>query len=324
MSEFQHPEVLDWFDRRTFGGLHPGPFTTDASRLADLKREKGLRTSVCLPALNEQTTIGEMCRRIRSELMGGDGLVDELIVIDSGSEDDTVAVARAAGAEVHRGSDLLPSMGHVLGKGEALWKSLAVATGDLICWVDSDLRDFDVRFVTSLLMPLLIDDDIKMTKGYYRRPVEGDETGGGRVTELVVRPLLQLLYPPLTGVVQPVSGEYAMRRQIAMEMPFFTHYMVDLGLLVDLVERHGLDSLAQVDLGVRVHRNQDTLSLGKMAHQIMRGTLHRLDQLGRIKLNDDLPASLVQFLPKDNGPVAVRIDQGVIERPPMAGVLNRM
>ena len=317
-SEFQHPEILDWFDRRTFGPSNPGPFKPDAGLLAELKREAGLRISVCLPALNEQTTIGDMCTKIRVDLMEGVGLVDELLVVDSGSEDDTMAVARATGAEVHRGAEIMPHMGHVMGKGEAMWKSLAVTSGDLICWCDSDIKNFNSGFVIGLLTPLLLDEDIKMSKGFYRRPLDGDPTGGGRVTELVVRPLLHLLYPKLTGLVQPLSGEYALRRDVALELPFFTHYAVDLGLLIDLVERHGLNALAQVDLGERIHRKQDTLSLGKMSHQIMRSVLHRLDELGRIKLTDDLSDALVQFIPKDSGPVAVRFDQEIIERPAMA------
>ena len=320
-SDFQHPEVLEWFDRRTFGPSKPGPFTPDPQLIGELKRERGLRVSVCLPALNEQTTIGDICTSIRSELIERIGLVDELVVVDSGSEDDTVAVARAAGADVHCGADVLPERGHVLGKGEALWKSLAVSNGDLICWCDSDIRNFDPSFLIGLLTPLLIDDDIKMTKGFYRRPLDGDPTGGGRVTELVVRPLLHLLYPQLTGLIQPLSGEYALRREVANELPFFTHYAVDLGLLIDFVERHGLSALAQVDLGIRLHRNQDTLSLGKMSHQIMRGVLHRLDALGRIKLTEDLADSLVQFVVTDNGPAAVRFDQEIIERPAMANIL---
>jgi glucosyl-3-phosphoglycerate synthase len=320
-SEFQHPEILDWFDRRTFGPSNPGPFMPDPGQLAELKRESGLRVSVCLPALNEQTTIGAMCTRIRVDLMETVNLVDELVVIDSGSEDDTLDVAAAAGAEVHSGRDVMPEVGHVLGKGEALWKSLAVTSGDLICWCDSDIRNFDSGFVVGLLTPLLLDAEIKMSKGFYKRPLDGDPTGGGRVTELVVRPLLHLLYPKLTGLVQPLSGEYALRRDVALELPFFTHYAVDIGLLIDLVERYGLNALAQVDLGVRLHRKQDTLSLGKMSHQIMRGVLHRLDELGRIKLTDDLSDALVQFIPKTNGPLAVRFDQEIIERPAMATYL---
>jgi glucosyl-3-phosphoglycerate synthase len=320
-SEFQHPEILDWFDRRTFGPSNPGPFPADPDLLADVKRKKGLRVSVCLPALNEQTTIGAICDVVRTELMDRSELVDELIVVDSGSQDGTIEAARSAGAEVFRGRDVLPRMGHVLGKGEALWKSLAVTRADLVCWCDSDITNFQSTFVVGLLAPLLIDDDIQMTKGFYRRPLDGDPTGGGRVTELVVRPLLHLLYPRLTGLIQPLSGEYALRRDVALELPFFTHYAVDLGLLIDLVERHGLDALAQVDLGVRVHRNQDTLALGKMSHQIMRAVLHRLDELGRIKLTADLSDALVQFVPRENGPAAVRFDQEIIERPAMAKVL---
>ncbi len=198
------------------------------------------------------------------------GLIDELIVVDSGSEDDTITVAAAAGPQVYRGCDVFPQVGHVLGKGEALWKSLAVSSGDLICWCDSDIRNFDPRFIVGLFTPLLIDDEIKMTKGFYRRPLEGDPTGGGRVTELVVRPLLHLLYPTLTGLIGPLSGEYALRRE--------------------------------------------SRSRASLLHPL-RG------RLGRIKLTEDLSDALVQFIPKENGPVAVRFDQEIIERPPMANVL---
>lgn len=294
------PRLSDWYARRTFTG------SPDPAEAAEAKRAAGLTVSVCLPARDEEATVGAICSTISRELVAGCGLVDELIVVDSGSTDSTVDEARAGGARV------VPARGP--GKGEALWESLVVAAGDVVVWLDADTKDFSSHFVTNLVAPLIADDSIALCKGFYRRPLAIEEghlgEGGGRVTELAARPLLALLFPELAAVVQPLSGEYAGRAEILRSLPMFTGYAVEAGILVDLVDRFGLDSLAQADLGVRVHRNRDVLSLGRMAAEIMQAILQRAEDQGRLKTAGDFGEVLVQF---DPGPVASRIE--LRERP---------
>jgi glucosyl-3-phosphoglycerate synthase len=312
--------VAAWLRHNTITG--PAP---EATEIAALKGELGTSVRVCLPALNEAPTIGAICRTIGSELMGDRGVVDQLIVVDSGSEDATRELAAEAGAEVHLASDLLAGKvqgDRVAGKGEALWKSLAVATGDLIVWIDSDIRNFTPDFVTTLVHPLLERPDIAMTKAFYDRPLEtsegSDPKGGARVTELAARPLLGLLYPRLAGVIQPLSGEYALRRDLAMELPFVTGYGVDVGLLIDVVERHGLQSLVQVDVDMRQHRNRDLAALGRMSFQVMQAILKRLSAAGHLRVDDSLSTHMIQFIEND---APAHIDLDVVELPPMSEVL---
>ncbi|MDQ4126036.1 MAG: glucosyl-3-phosphoglycerate synthase [Actinomycetota bacterium] len=296
------PAVTAWYSRRTFTES-PDPRT-----VADAKGP--LRVSVCLPALNEEATVGAICSTITRDLVEGAGLVDELIVVDSGSTDKTAAAARAGGARVVEAGGP--------GKGLALWESLAAASGDVVVWLDSDTREFEPHFVTNLVAPLVADESIALCKGFYRRPLATEEghlgEGGGRVTELAARPLLALLFPELAAVVQPLAGEYAGRADVLRSLPMFTGYAVEVGILVDLVDRHGLDALAQADLRVRVHRNRDVLSLGRMAAEIMQAILVRAEDQGRLKTVEELGDVLVQFHP---GPVASRLR--LEERPPMRG-----
>ncbi|MGH2694055.1 MAG: glucosyl-3-phosphoglycerate synthase [Actinomycetota bacterium] len=318
MDGMRDPEISSWFRRRT----RREPFS-DAPTLARLKRSAGVFVTVCLPALDEAATVGIICERIASKL-GRGGLVDELVMIDSGSSDGTPEIARAAGATVHQASDILPRFGPSLGKGDALWRSLAVTSGDIIVWLDSDVRNFTLDFVTSLLAPLLEDQAILFAKPFYDRPLSrGDSvesTGGARVTELVARPLLNLLFPRLMGFIQPLSGEYAVRRSAVTELPFFTGYAVDAGLLIDAVERYGLDAFVQVDLGTRVHRNQDVFALGRMSYEILHAILRRADDLGRVKLAEEPGRQLLQFLPGEDGPHPHIFQASVVERPPMSTV----
>jgi glucosyl-3-phosphoglycerate synthase len=310
------PELARWYARRTFTGM------PSAAEAAAAKRASGTTLSVCLPALDEEATVGAICSTISRELVEGHGLVDELIVVDSGSTDRTAAEARAGGARVVAADDVLRDAAPLVprGKGEALWKSLAVAQGDLVVWLDSDTREFGSHFVTNLVAPLLADDTIALCKGFYRRPLASEDgrlgEGGGRVTELAARPLLALLFPELAAVVQPLSGEYAGRAEVLRSLPLFTGYSVEVGLLVDLVERLGLDALAQADLGVRVHRNRDIASLGRMAAEIMEAILTRAEDQGRLKTVDYLGDVLVQFDQQGGQqPVTSRI--ALAERPPM-------
>lgn len=301
--------VSPWITRRTFAA------TGTVEDVARLKVSSGEAVTVCLPALDEDATIGGICRCIVEELIDvRNPVVDELIVIDSGSSDDTAAVARAAGASVIAAHEVLPELGPQRGKGEALWKSLAVANGDIVVWVDADLEEFLPDFVTSLVAPLLRDRDLQLVKAYYERPQSG---AGGRVTELVARPLINLFWPELAGFIQPLSGEVAGRTSSLHRLPFYTSYAVDIGLLLDAVAAFGLDAVAQADLGRRVHRPRDLRDLGRMAFEIIHALIGRLDDEGRVKVEDDLPRRLMQF-----GPDGEAVWEAALgRRPPMREVL---
>ncbi len=237
--------------------------------------KSGRTTSVCLPARDEATTIGRIVEAIVSELVVAHALVDEVIVVDDRSTDATARVAAAAGARVVAADSVLPELGEGTGKGEALWKSLAVSTGDVVAWCDADITDFDPCFVSGLLGPLLLDPHLGFVKGFYERPVGGVTGEGGRVTELVARPLIALLLPGLDGFSQPLSGEYAGRRDVLERLPFSQGYGVDLGLLADALALLGHDRVAQVDLGVRTHRNRPLGDLGATALAVLHEGLGR-------------------------------------------------
>jgi glucosyl-3-phosphoglycerate synthase len=232
---------------------------------------KGARTvSVCLPARDEDATIGPIVEQVV-----GHPLVDEVLVIDDHSSDRTADAASGAGARVVRAADVLPSYGSGPGKGQALWKATASATGDLVAFLDADVRDFSPRFVVGLVGPLLLDENLAFVKAFYERPGDGHPRGGGRVTELVARPVLHLLFPHLADVVQPLAGEYAAPRAVLEQLAFVEGYGVDIGLLIDAAARFGVDRLAQVDLGVRVHRNRPLTDLGPMATIVLMTALRR-------------------------------------------------
>lgn len=245
----------------------------DARALASVKEETTV--SVCLPARNEAETVGPIVEAIRSELVEGAGLVDQLLVIDDNSTDGTAAAARRAGAEVVAVEEILAELPGGAGKGEAMWKSMFASDGDLVCWIDADIRNFESHFVIGLLGPLLEDDAVAFTKGCYRRPLGDDPQGGGRVTELVVRPVLSQFFPELTGIVQPLAGEYAGRRTVLERVPFAEGYGVDVGLLIDVTRLAGLDALVQVDLGAREHRNRPLTDLGPQAMAVLVTVLRR-------------------------------------------------
>jgi glucosyl-3-phosphoglycerate synthase len=241
------------------------------------KRALGHTISVCLPARNEEATIGAIVREIRAGLMSdaADPFVDEIVVIDDGSTDATAAVASGAGARVVAEAAVLPETGPGSGKGNVLWKSLHVCEGDLLCWVDADLANFRADTVARLLAPLLSDADTLLVKAAYARSFEGAPTGGGRVTELVARPLVSLLFPKLADIAQPLGGEYAARREALEVLPFVEGWGVELGLLIDLVERFGRDAVAQVDLGTREHRNRPVEQLAAESMSIIATALRR-------------------------------------------------
>jgi glucosyl-3-phosphoglycerate synthase len=287
-------DTWEWFGDRTF---HHSQFEPPA-RLRAAKERLGLTVSVCLPTRNEAATVGGIVRNLRRNLQERSRLVDEIVVMDAGSGDDTVAIAQAEGAKVFFEHDVLPGEGPGSGKGEALWKSLHTCEGDLVCWVDADIRNFHARFVYGLLGPLLLHPEIQYVKAFYDRPIRERNalraTGGGRVTELLARPLINLLWPELAGIVQPLSGEYAGRRETLEQVPFFSGYGVELGLLVDIAARFGVDAIAQVDLDRRVHRNQDMQALGRMSFGILQAAFLRLAEEGR-SVPGNFATTLVQF-----------------------------
>lgn len=249
--------------------FHHGEFPAEVLR--DLKGSQSV--SVCLPARNEATTVGDIVRCLRRDLLDT-GVIDEIVVIDDHSSDRTAAVARAAGGTVIASRDLLDDHGTGYGKGEVLWKSLYATEGDVVVWCDTDIRDFDTRFVRGVLGPLLSDDGVYFSKGHYRRD-EIDGTGGGRVTELVARPLISLFFPHLSVIRQPLSGEYGGRRDALEQVPFVCGYGVDIGLLIDLSARFGMEGMAQVDLDVRHHRNRPLSQLSPQAMAVSQTILHR-------------------------------------------------
>ncbi|MEU3203956.1 glucosyl-3-phosphoglycerate synthase [Streptomyces cyaneofuscatus] len=307
-------EVERWLTRRSWPSAdRPLNRLTDA-RAADPHRTS---VSVVLPALNEEATVGAIVATIRRELMEKVRLVDELVVIDSGSTDATAAVARAAGARVVHRDAILPRIPALPGKGEVLWRSLLVTSGEIVCFVDADLRDFSADFVSGTVGPLLTDPAVQFVKAMYDRPF-GDSAGlgdsavqGGRVTELVARPLLNLHWPQLAGFVQPLGGEYAVRRSLLERLPFPVGYGVELGLLVDALHTVGLDALGQVDVGVRRHRHQDGQALGRMAAAIYRTAQLRLSRGHLVR-----PA-LTQFERGEEGFVPRTHAVDTEERPPM-------
>ena len=311
--------VRDWFARRTYDG-----WQWTASELAQKKELSGTSVSVVLPALDEEATVGGIVAAIVRELVERVALVDEVIVMDSGSTDATAVVAAEAGARVVAASAVVPWMGARRGKGEALWKSLFVASGDIVVFVDADLRRFTPRFVVGLLGPLLTDRSLVYVKGAYDRPLMGGSstkpTGvGGRVTELLARPLINVHWPELSGFVQPLGGEYAGRRNALMKVPFPTGYGVEIALLVDLLHRHGLYSLGQVDLGRRVHSHQSDEGLSRMASEVLHTAQRRL---GGASLRGDV---LHQFRRGQGGSYdLVQWQVPTEERPPVATVLAEL
>lgn len=239
------------------------------------KAAGGTRVSLVVPARNEAATVGAVVTRTREALMETVALVDEIVVIDSDSTDATYDVATDAGAIVHRSAEIRPELGSHRGKGEAMWKAQFVTDGDLIVFMDADLHDWDTHFVPGLLGPLLTDERTQLVKGFYERPGERGTMDGGRVTELVARPLISLLFDDLADLVQPLAGEWAVRRSLWRSLSVPVGYAVELAALVDTVAAHGVDAVAQVDLGVRAHRHQALLDLGGMATQILAAALAR-------------------------------------------------
>lgn len=304
---------------RTF---HHAEFA-DRARLVEEKA--GATISLCVPTYNEEDTIGEVVRVLSESLVEGCGLVDELAVVDSGSADRTREVAAAAGADVYLASDVLPGEGPARGKGENIWKATACLRGDILCFVDGDVRNMHPRFVWGTVGPLLREPTLQYVKGYYDRPHAAAEVGtrpagGGRVTEALVRPLFALFFPELAGLVQPLAGEYAARREVFESIPMPTGYGVETAHLLDVLAGWGADAIGQTDLEERLHRHQDTSSLGRMSFAIFHAFLIRAQAAGKIELKDELPTLYRHFVREDGACKAAEWDLPDIERPPLVSV----
>lgn len=316
-------EVERWLTRRSWSASD-----RSLDQLLVAKATRGTTVSVVLPALDEEETVGEIVSVIRRELMEKVPLVDELVVIDSGSADRTGEVAAKAGARVVHRDEILPRLPALPGKGEVLWRSLLVTSGDVVCFVDADLKRFSADFVSGIVGPLLTDQDMQFVKAMYDRPLDGAAARrrgggqggtvgqGGRVTELVARPLLNLHWPLLAGFVQPLGGEYAVRRSLLEQLAFPVGYGVELGLLVDALHTVGLDALGQVDVGVRVHRHQDDRALGRMAAAIYRTAQLRLSRAHLVR------PELTQFERGADGFVPRTYAVDTEERPPMREIVE--
>ncbi len=281
-----------------------------AARLAAARTSS---VSVCLPARDEAATIGAILAALMPLREGG--VVDQIVVVDD-SSDGTADIARGLGAEVHPQEQLMPELGPVLGKGDAMWRSLSVLHGEIVCFLDADSADFGAHFACGLLGPLLCRPEISFVKGFYRRPfrIAGQvlPEGGGRVTELTARPLLNMFYPELAGVEQPLAGEVAARRELLERLPFASGYGVDIGLLLDAYREVGLDGIAQVDLDVRQNAHQSLRELGPMAFAVLQAVSRRLQREGR--LVGPLPETFL--VPGADGPRPMA--GATVERPPLA------
>jgi glucosyl-3-phosphoglycerate synthase len=309
--------VDKWFAENTF---HADEFS-DLKGLMALKEKRGTTISLALPALNEEQTVGKVLRTIKRKLMDGVPILDEMVLIDSNSSDRTREIAADLGIPVYVHQDLLPEMEPRSGKGEALWKSLLVTKGDIIAWIDTDIINIHPRFVYGVLGPLLLNRNIQFVKGFYRRPLQVGHKiqagGGGRVTELTARPLLNLFYPELSGIVQPLSGEYAGRREALEQTPFFSGYGVETGLLIDIFEKYGLGAIAQVDLLERIHHNQELSALGLMSFSIIQTVLRRLEARFERSIIEDVNKTM-KLIKYSKGGYYLEVEEvAERERPPM-------
>jgi glucosyl-3-phosphoglycerate synthase len=288
-----------------------------ARELLAAKHRLGVSISVVIPARNEQRTVAGVVGAISRSLVTRLPLIDELVVIDSDSTDSTAEVAAGAGAKVYRAAEILPAAGTYPGKGEALWKSLHVTSGDLLVFVDADLTSWGPHFVTGLLGPLLASEHVQLVKGFYTRVWTRSDgstsTEGGRVTELVARPLLSLWWPELAAVVQPLAGEWAARRGLMESLPIPVGYGVELATLMDTAALHGMDAVAQVDLGSRAHRHQANHDLAVMAAELL-AVAERRRPAGQRPAATDLQ----QFIREDGTARPLSRPVPLAERPPAA------
>ncbi len=309
--------IAEFLKKNTF---HHSQFW-DLLKIVEEKEKQGLSVSLCIPTLNEEKTIGKEIVIFKSELMNRYPLLDEIAVIDSGSTDKTRAVAESFGADVYLSKDIIPRLGEKRGKGENLWKAIYQLKGDIIVYIDADIKNIHPRFVYGLVAPLIFRKEIKYVKAFYDRPLafsgEVRPSGGGRVTEILIRPLFSLFFPDLTAIIQPLSGEYAVRREVLEKIPFPIGYGVETSHLLDVFQKWGLEAFAQTDLDQRVHRNQETRDLGKMAFGILQTFLSRMQSLDLLELKKEVTTILRQFQVKNK--VFETTEKKIVEeeRPPM-------
>jgi len=310
----------EWLAERTFHHSH----FWDIKQLVEMKERQGLSISLCLPTLNEERTIGQEIVILKAEMADRYPLLDEIAVIDSGSTDRTCEIAESFGADVYVADDHLPECGQQRGKGENLWKALYLLKGDIIVYIDTDIKNIHPRFVYGLVGPLIGDPGVHYVKAFYDRPLAFSSglrpTGGGRVTEILIRPLFSLFYPELAAILQPLSGEYAGRRSILEQISFPVGYGVETAMLIDIYERLGLYALAQTDLDRRVHRNQETIALGRMAFGVLRAFMKRLQREQLVRLEQELPTIMRQYEVSEGEYRQLEYTIEEVERPPMIEV----
>ncbi len=322
-------DAADWFRNRSYAYEQ----FADLETLARRKRDLSLSVSLVLPCRNVADTVGNIVDEIHA-VNEKALLVDQILAVDADSEDGTAEVAASHGAVVYSENELMASHGGAHGKGDAMWRSLSVARGDLVMYVDADTRDFKPQFVYGILGPILHVPQIRYVKAAYRRPFKkGENTepdGGGRVTELSTKPLFNLFYPELTGFVQPLAGEFVADRDLFCSIPFLTGYAVETGVMIDVLKKVGLGAMAQVDLGTRQNRHQPLRNLSRMSYAVLRAVARRLRQDGRLHQVRDpnLPDQLFQFsdyLHAVATPEGLQLQEYVeelVERPPINEVLK--
>ena len=309
--------VEQWLKTNTF---HHSQFS-DIRELVKAKETRNLSISLCLPTLNEERTIGKEILLLRSELVSRYPLLDEIAVMDSGSSDHTREIAASFGASVYEASNILPEYGQKRGKGENLWKAIYQLKGDIIIYIDADISNIRPHFAYGLVGPLLKHPEVQYVKAFYERPLTLSKgvrvAGGGRVTEILIRPLFSLFFPELTALIQPLSGEYAARRDALESLSFPIGYGVETAHLLDIYHRRGLKALAQTDLDQRIHRNQSTHALGKMSFGILQTFFRRMDSYGLLHHDTDISHILRQF--QNRGELYEQTEYIITEdeRPPM-------
>jgi glucosyl-3-phosphoglycerate synthase len=312
--------VDKWFAENTY---HADEFK-ELQALLDLKRSQNLSISLALPALNEEETVGKVIKTVKRALMDAVPLLDEIVLIDSNSTDRTRDIAHELGLPVFIHQQLLPEYGARRGKGEALWKSLLVTRGDILLWIDTDIVNIQPHFVYGLIGPLLLRPEIQLVKGFYQRPLRvGNKlqaSGGGRVTELTARPLLNLLYPELSGLIQPLAGEYGGRRTALERLHFSSGYGVEIGLLIDTLELFGLGAIAQVDLQERIHHNQPLEALSKMSFTIIQTVFRKLERRYNLNFLEDMNQTM-KLIRYEPGRFFLEVDEiAEQDRPPMLDI----
>jgi glucosyl-3-phosphoglycerate synthase len=325
-------DAVEWFKHRSYDYRQ----FSDLGALARRKRELGLTVSAVLPCRNVADTVGGIVDVIHdvNERSGENALVDQILAVDADSADGTAEVAASRGAEVYSENELMSNHGGAHGKGDAMWRSLSVARGDLVMYIDADTRDFKPQLVYGILGPILEVPEVRFVKAAYRRPFKSHEAieqdGGGRVTELTTKPLFNLFYPELTGFVQPLAGEFVADRELFSSIPFLTGYAVETGIMIDVLKKVGLDAMAQVDLGTRQNRHQPLRDLSRMSYSVLRAVARRLRQEGRLNQTRDpsLPDSLFQFsdyrhaVATTDGLQLQEYVEELVERPPIQEVLR--